>query len=124
MKESAENYLETILLLSKRQAQVRSIDVANETGYAKPSISEAMKKLKAERLIEIDSGGFITFTESGRHKAEAILERHEVLKQALIKLGVPEDIAEEDACKIEHNLNEISFQKIKEHFSISKNSKE
>ncbi len=120
MKESAENYLETILLLSKRQGQVRSIDVANETGYAKPSISEAMKKLKAKELIEIDSGGFITFTEMGRQKAEAILERHEVLKQALIKLGVPEEIAEEDACKIEHNLNEVSFKKIKEFFNKGK----
>ncbi len=120
MNESAENYLETILVLSNRIGQVRSIDVVNETGFSKPSISEAMKKLKKEKLIQIDVLGSIFLTDEGMKKAKAILERHKILKQAFINLGVPEDIAEEDACKIEHSLNEITFQKIKAHWSSQK----
>ncbi len=122
MKESAEHYLETILILSKRLGQVRSIDVVNETGYAKPSISEAMKKLKAAQLIHIDTHGLITFTELGGQKANAILERHSILKQALMGIGVPEHIADEDACKIEHHLNEVTFQKIKAHLNNKENA--
>ena len=111
--ESAENYLETILILSEKKAQVRSIDIVNETGYKKPSISIAMKNLRQKGHITVDENGFIHLTKEGRAIAEMIYERHKVLSGLLIKLGVPEDIATEDACRIEHVISSESFSAIK-----------
>ncbi|WP_395151403.1 metal-dependent transcriptional regulator [uncultured Allofournierella sp.] len=111
--ESAEDYLETILVLFKRNGSVRSIDTANEMDFSKPSVSTAMKKLRENGYVQVDDGGMITLTQSGRHIAETIYERHTLISQLLMDLGVPEDIAKEDACRLEHNLHPVSFEKIK-----------
>ncbi len=113
--ESAENYLETILILSQRQAAVRSIDIVNELGFSKPSVSVAMKNLRNHGFITMDSSGFITLTEEGRKIADMIYERHRLLSSWLIHLGVDETIAVEDACRIEHVISPESFQAIKQH---------
>ena len=113
--ESAENYLETILILSQRQAAVRSIDIVNELGFSKPSVSVAMKNLRYNGFITMDSSGFITLTEEGRKIADMIYERHRLLSRWLIHLGVEETIAVEDACRIEHVISPESFQAIKQH---------
>ncbi len=111
--ESAENYLETILMLSKTRPVVRSVDIAEELGYKKSSISVAMKNLREKEHITVTKEGFIYLTESGREIAEMIYERHELLTKWLIRLGVDEDIASEDACKIEHVLSKETFEAIK-----------
>ena len=113
--ESAENYLETILILENRQGMVRSIDIAGELEYSKPSVSVAMKNLRESGHIKTDEDGFITLTESGREVAETMYERHQLLSGYLIKLGVDEKTAMEDACRIEHVISEQSFEKIREH---------
>lgn len=113
--ESAENYLETILMLSKKQSYVRSIDIANELNFSKPSVSVAMKNLRSSGHILVDDAGHITLTESGMKIAESIFERHKVLSEMLIRLGVDEAIASEDACRIEHVISKESFAAIKEH---------
>ena len=115
--ESGEMYLETILILSKKLTQVRSIDVADEMGYSKPSISRAMGILKSNGYIEIDASGYITLTESGRAIAESIYDRHNTLAKALELLGVDPKTAAADACKIEHYISETSFQAIKKKLS-------
>lgn len=115
--ESAENYLETILMLSKKLRVVRSVDVANELGYKKSSISIAMKHLREKNHITVSSEGYIDLTESGLAIAEMILERHEILTKVLISLGVSEDIASEDACRIEHVISQESFDAIKCHIT-------
>lgn len=114
--ESAENYLETILVLYRRKGHVRSIDIANEMEFSKPSVSAAMKKLRENGYIHVDDAGMISLTDAGREIAESIYERHTLLSQVLIDLGVPEDIAREDACRLEHHLHPISFEKIKEYY--------
>ncbi len=114
MHESLENYLETILLLSERLTNVRSIDIAKEMGYSKPSVSIAVKKMREEGYIAVDERGFITFTEQGLERAKNVLERHHVITEFLGKIGVPEDIAEEDACRVEHVISDTTFQKLKE----------
>lgn len=111
--ESAENYLETILLLSKKLPVVRAVDIANELGYKKSSVSIAMKHLREKEHITVNDSGFISLTESGLAVAEMIYERHEMLTQVLTALGVPADIASEDACKIEHVISQESFEAIK-----------
>lgn len=113
--ESGENYLETILILIQKGKGVRSIDIAEEMGFSKPSISRAVGILKKDGYIEVDSGGFISLTDSGYEIAEKIYERHRVLTRFLIKLGVNEVTAAEDACRIEHDISDESFQKLKEH---------
>ena len=113
--ESAENYLETILILSKTHPVVRSVDIANELGFKKSSVSVAMKNLREQHHIIMEDSGFIHLTDSGRAIAEMIYERHLLLSQWLIRLGVPEDIATEDACKIEHVISPESFEAIKRH---------
>ena len=113
IKESAENYLETILMLSKRKPVVRSVDIANELGFKKSSVSIAMKNLREKNHITVTDAGFIYLTDSGRDIAEMIYERHEFLSSWLIKLGVPSEIATEDACKIEHILSKESYSAIK-----------
>ena len=112
--ESAENYLETILMLSKKQSYVRSIDIANELGFSKPSVSVAMKNFREEGYITVDENGFLDLTEKGLEIANAVYERHLVIAKALIALGVSEKTAYEDSCKIEHCISHESFEKLKE----------
>lgn len=113
--ESAENYLETILILSKKLPVVRSVDIANELGFKKSSVSIAMKNLREKHHITVTDAGFIYLTESGQGIAEMIYERHELLSAWLCKLGVPEKIATEDACRIEHVISAESFEALKKH---------
>ncbi|MBU5333502.1 metal-dependent transcriptional regulator [Anaerocolumna aminovalerica] len=115
INESAENYLETILVLSKELPVVRSVDVANELGFKKSSVSIAMKNLREKNHITVTDAGFIYLTDSGKEIAEMIYERHQLLSSLLIKLGVDENIAAEDACKIEHVLSKVSFEAIKKY---------
>ena len=113
--ESGENYLETILILKSRGLEVRPIDIVREMNLSKPSVSRAMKILKEGGFINIDADGFITLTENGTEVAERIYERHRVLTDWLIGIGVNEKTAAEDACKLEHDISVESFQKLKEH---------
>ncbi len=114
MLESGENYLETILVLHKRTGHVRSVDVAHELGYSKPSISRAMSILRKNGLIVFEHDGNIILTDSGKRVAEAIYERHRCIAQYLIHaLNVPDDIADADACRIEHIISELTFLRIK-----------
>ena len=115
INESAENYLETIYVLSKELPVVRSVDVANELGFKKSSVSVAMKNLREKEHITVTDAGFIYLTDSGKRIAEMIHERHELLAAWLTKLGVQEVIASEDACKLEHVLSKESFEAIKKH---------
>ncbi|MFR7654126.1 metal-dependent transcriptional regulator [Monoglobus pectinilyticus] len=112
--ESAENYLETILVLSNKGDKVRSIDIVTETGYTKPSISRAVKSLKESGYISVDVHGYIDLLPSGRAIAEKICERHRFLSKYLMKIGVSEETALTDACRIEHVISEESFDKLKE----------
>ena len=114
IKESAENYLESILIIKNKKGYVRSIDVANELGFSKASVSVAMKRFRQEGYIVIAENG-ISLTEKGNEIAERIYERHRVIAKALMELGVDEDTAFKDSCKIEHDISDISFEKIKEH---------
>ena len=114
IKESAENYLEAILMITKEKGYARSIDVANELGFAKPSVSVAMKNFREEGYITMDGDGKIALTDKGLLVAERIYERHQLLARALMALGVDEATAYEDSCKIEHDISEKSFEKIKE----------
>ena len=113
--ESAENYLETILILGHRKPHVRSIDIVTELDFSKPSVSVAMKNLRNNGYIQVDREGYITLTESGRQIAEMIYERHTLLSTWLIALGVDEKTAAEDACRIEHVISAESFEAIKRH---------
>ncbi|MEG1447950.1 MAG: metal-dependent transcriptional regulator [Oscillospiraceae bacterium] len=116
--ESSENYLETILILKKTIGAVRSIDIANELSFSKPSVSVAMKNLRNENLIIVDEKGMINLTDKGNEIASKIYERHVIISNFLIDLGVDEETAHEDACKIEHIISEVSFQKMKEKYLI------
>ena len=113
--ESAENSLEAILSLHERHGLVRSIDIANELHFSKPSVSVAMKKLRESGYIEMDKDGFISLLPSGEEIARRIYERHKLLTQFFIRLGVDPEVAAADACKVEHDLSEETFQKMKEH---------
>ena len=113
--ESAENYLEAILSLHERHGLVRSIDIANELHFSKPSVSVAMKKLRESGYIEMDKDGFISLLPSGEEIARRIYERHKLLTQFFIRLGVDPEVAAADACKVEHDLCEETFQMMKEH---------
>ena len=113
--ESAENYLETILVLQQRKGSVRSIDIANELEFSKPSVSVAMKNLRLNGYIEVDASGQIHLLPEGQRIAEAVLEKHQLMTQFLIALGVSPEVAAEDACRIEHVLSNESFEAIKEH---------
>ena len=113
IQESAENYLETILILKNKNGAVRSIDIANELGFSKPSVSVAMKNLRENGYIEVDSSGYITLLDSGRRIAEKIYERHTTLSKWLVSLGVDTKTAAEDACRIEHIISSESFEAIK-----------
>ena len=115
IKESAENYLETILILQNKNGSVRSIDIANELNYSKASVSVAMKQLRENGYITIDKDGSIIFTKVGQKSAERIFERHSIITELLINMGVSPDIAAEDACRIEHVICEESFSAIKKY---------
>lgn len=115
INESAENYLETILTLSRKLPVVRSVDIANELDFKKSSVSVAMKNLREKKHILVSPEGYITLTESGRAIAEMIYERHELLTSWLVTLGVDPQTAAEDACRIEHVISAESFQAIKKH---------
>lgn len=115
--ESAENYLETILILSKKLPVVRSVDIANELGFKKSSVSIAMKNLRGKNHITVTDAGFIYLTDSGKEIAEMIYERHELLTDFLVKLGVNPEVAAEDACRIEHVISAESFAAVKVHAS-------
>ena len=114
LQESGEMYLETILILSKKLSSVRSIDIGEYMGYSKPSVSRAVGLLKSGGFITVDADGFIKLTDSGLEVAERIYERHTWIADFLVSLGVPRDIAAEDACKIEHVISAESFAAIKE----------
>lgn len=115
VNESAENYLETILILSKSHPVVRSVDIAEELGFKKSSVSVAMKNLREKNHIRVTREGFIYLTESGKQIADTIYERHEFLTHWLVRLGVDPHIAERDACRIEHVISPESFDAVKKH---------
>ena len=115
LNESAENYLETILILSQKLPVVRSVDIANELGFKKSSVSVGMKNLREKKHIKVDEQGFIHLTPSGLEIANMIYERHTLLSSWLIHLGVPADVAAADACKMEHVISKESFEAIKRH---------
>lgn len=115
--ESAENYLETILVLSHQLPVVRAVDIASELNFKKSSVSVAMKHLREKEYIKVTEEGWIYLTESGKEIAEMIYERHEFLSQWLVKLGVNEDVAAEDACKMEHVISKESFEALKKYIN-------
>ena len=117
MNESAENYLEAILVIKNKKGYVRSIDIAHELSFTKPSVSIAMKSFRAEGYITVDESGNISLTEKGLEIAQSVYERHRIIAKALIALGVSEDAAYEDSCKIEHVISKESFEKLKEFLS-------
>ena len=115
MGESAENYLETILILSQNKSAVRSVDIATELGYSKPSVSRAMGLLKNAELISVTDAGYISLTKEGIRIAESMYEKHTLLTKFFVTLGVDEEIAAEDACKIEHVISDDSFSALKKY---------
>ena len=117
---SSEDYLETILILSERLPVVRSIDIAIELNFSKPSVSVAMKHLKESGKINVSTAGYITLTDTGREIAERVYERHKVLAQMLVTLGVNEKTANEDACEMEHVISEETFRAIQNHINAVK----
>lgn len=114
--ESAENYLETILILHNRLGMVRSIDIATELGFSKPSVSVFMKNLRENGYILVDKDGDITLTDAGRAIADKIYERHQMIAEILMALGVDEETAYRDSCKIEHDISDKSFECMKQHY--------
>lgn len=116
IQESAENYLEQILVLSREKGKVRSVDIAEEMGFSKPSVSHAMKQFRENGYITVDEGGQISLTDKGRLVAERTYERHQLLTDYFQWLGVSEETAKEDACRIEHYISEETFRKIREHY--------
>ena len=118
--QSLEDYLETILMLRIENEFVRSIDIARSLGFSKPSVSIAMKSLREKGYAEVDTNGHITLTDKGLTVANKIYERHEILTKLLIHIGVDEETAKEDSCKIEHDLSDESFEKIKEFYYKNK----
>lgn len=117
LQESGEMYLETIYVLGKANAHVRSVDISEHMGYSKPSVSRAVHLLEENGYIEMDADGFITLTASGKTVAEKIFERHTVISGMLIRLGVDPETAADDACKMEHAISDVSFEAIKRHMS-------
>ncbi len=120
LAESGEMYLETIFVLTRKSTSVRSIDIAESMGYSKPSVSRAIGILKAGEYISVDRSGFITLTEKGITAAETLYERHTILTDLLVTLGVDRETAAEDACKIEHVISAESFEAIKKYIGNKK----
>ncbi|MBQ0026525.1 MAG: metal-dependent transcriptional regulator [Lachnospiraceae bacterium] len=119
LMESGEMYLETILVLSQTKKTVRAIDVSEYMGFSKPSVSRAVNNLKSAGYIKVAEDGGITLTADGKKTAEKIYERHKVLTQILVELGVPERLASEDACKIEHDISDETFAAVKKHLKAT-----
>ena len=115
LQESGQMYLETILILTSKNANVRSVDICEYMNFSKPSVSRAVGILKGGGYINVSKDGYITLTEKGQTEAKRMYDRHKVLSTFLISLGVPEDIATADACKIEHHVSDVSFEAIKKH---------
>ena len=118
--ESGEMYLENILVLRTKQEHVRSIDIVNYTGYSKPSISRAIGLLRRDGMLEVDDDGHITLTEEGERRAQKIYERHRTLTEFFSMIGVSAQVASADACKMEHDISDETFEKIKEHVRRAK----
>ena len=114
--EATENYMEAILMLKLEKGAVRAVDIANHLGFSKPTISQYMKQYVAQGLVSIGGDGYIELTEQGRAIAEPIFERHRLISALFMALGVPEEIARKDACKVEHDLSEETFQCMKAHY--------
>ena len=117
MQESAQDYLESILIISKQKGNVRATDICNYFGYARATVSVFMKQLKQNGYVHIDEHNHITLTDAGREIAEEMYERHMFLTEFFKGIGVPEDIAAKDACRVEHYVSAVTFQAMKEHFS-------
>ncbi|MDY6315512.1 MAG: metal-dependent transcriptional regulator [Clostridia bacterium] len=117
IKESAENYLEAILIIQNKKGNARSIDVANYLGFSKPSVSVAMKSFREEGYVTVDDAGDLILTDKGMEIASKMYERHQTIAKALIKLGVDEKTAYEDSCRIEHDISDETFNAIKNHLS-------
>ena len=115
IQESAEHYLETLLILKEKKCMVRSIDLANELGYSRPSVSVAIKQLRENDYVTVDDGGYIELAEAGRAIAEKMYERHKALSRLLESMGVSPETAVKDACRIEHVISDESFEKITEY---------
>ena len=115
LQESGEMYIESIYVLNKKMGNVRSIDICEHLGYSKPSVSRAMSLLKKGGFVESDGNGYLTLTDAGREVAEKMYQRHTILSEFLIQLGVDEETACEDACKIEHHISDVSFNAIKKY---------
>lgn len=116
-RKSSEDYLERILMLSQKLEHVRAIDIANDMGYSKPSVSIALKKLKSSGYITVsDATGYVTLTPVGNSIASSVLEKHEIITTCLVALGVSKEVAMEDACNIEHDLSDESFEKLKKYY--------
>ncbi len=118
MHESGEMYLETILVLSQMKPVVRSIDICDYMNFSKPSVSRAVGKLKAYGYIEVDGSGYIVLTETGRQIAERIYDRHNTLQSIFMTIGVDEQTAEDDACKLEHYLSDTTYEALKKYFKV------
>lgn len=114
--EAVENYLETILILSQKQPDVHAIDICSYLGYSRPTVSIILKKMKDEGLVTVDDDNHIRLTDAGRHVAERIYDRHNVLTELFILLGVSRDAASEDACKVEHDISDETFAMLKSHY--------
>lgn len=114
--EAVENYLETILILSQKQPDVHAIDICSYLGYSRPTVSIILKKMKDEGLVTVDDDNHIRLTDAGRHVAERIYDRHTVLTELFILLGVNRDTASEDACKVEHDISDETFAMLKSHY--------
>ncbi len=119
IRKSSEDYLETMLVMQERHGYIRSIDIATELNVTKPSVSYATKRLRENGYIIMDKEGLITLTEKGLEIAENMYERHRLLTQFFVRLGIDEKIAREDACKIEHDLSDETFQAIKRHAEMT-----
>ena len=124
LQESGEMYLETVYILSNKSESIRSIDICEYMGYSKPSVSRAVGLLKSGGYVTVDEKGYITLTNEGKSVAEKMFERHTILTDFLVRLGVDKDIASEDACKIEHHISEESFEAIKKHVNAFKSEEE
>lgn len=119
--ESTENYLEAILVIEQTEKICRAIDIAHYLGFSKPSVSNALKKMKLEGLVEVNPKGFITLTDAGLEIALKTKERHDLLYQIFIKLGISSEVAASDACRVEHQISDETFLKLKEYFNLKMN---